>query len=103
MRNSPASSKASSNPGSNSFAATSPKDYSTNNSVEYTHEELRNATNGFSVANEIGAGGFAVVYYGEIRGQVFHSLCAELIVWLSLHFQAETILSLSHSAPEKFL
>ncbi|XP_024375989.1 chitin elicitor receptor kinase 1-like [Physcomitrium patens] len=65
----PSSSKASSNPGSNSFAATSPKDYSTNNSVEYTHEELRNATNGFSVANEIGAGGFAVVYYGEIRGQ----------------------------------
>jgi hypothetical protein len=40
--------------------------------VEFSYEELANATNGFSVANKIGEGGFAVVFYGEIRGQVTH-------------------------------
>lgn len=66
-----ASSKTSSNPGSaNSFVPTALADYTVDKSVEFSYEELANATNGFSVTNKIGEGGFAVVYYGEIRGQV---------------------------------
>ncbi|XP_021856599.2 chitin elicitor receptor kinase 1-like isoform X2 [Spinacia oleracea] len=38
-------------------------------SVEYSYEELANATNNFSLANKIGQGGFGVVYYGELRGE----------------------------------
>jgi chitin elicitor receptor kinase 1 len=64
------SSKTSSNPGSaNSFVPTALADYTVDKSVEFSYEELANATNGFSVANKIGEGGFAVVFYGEIRGQ----------------------------------
>lgn len=39
-------------------------------SVEFTYEELATATNDFSLANKIGQGGFGVVYYGELRGEV---------------------------------
>ena len=39
-------------------------------SVEFSYEELFNATEGFSISNEIGKGGFGVVYYAEIRGEV---------------------------------
>ncbi|XP_019455827.1 PREDICTED: lysM domain receptor-like kinase 3 isoform X2 [Lupinus angustifolius] len=38
-------------------------------SVEFSYEELASATNNFSVANKIGQGGFAVVYYAELRGE----------------------------------
>jgi len=40
-------------------------------SVEFSYEELANATNNFSMANKIGEGGFGVVYYGELRGEVY--------------------------------
>lgn len=43
-------------------------------SVEYSYEELANATNNFSLANKIGQGGFGVVYYGELRGEVSSSI-----------------------------
>lgn len=39
-------------------------------SVEFTYEELAKATNNFSTASKIGQGGFALVYYAELRGQV---------------------------------
>ncbi|KAK9699726.1 hypothetical protein RND81_08G192000 [Saponaria officinalis] len=38
-------------------------------SVEFSYVELSNATNNFSLAHIIGQGGFAVVYYGELRGE----------------------------------
>ncbi|KAL9242553.1 hypothetical protein vseg_016542 [Gypsophila vaccaria] len=39
------------------------------NSVEFSYEELAQATNNFSLANKIGSGGFGDVYYAELRGQ----------------------------------
>ncbi|CAK9137259.1 unnamed protein product [Ilex paraguariensis] len=38
-------------------------------SVEFSLEELANATNNFNLATKIGQGGFASVYYGELRGE----------------------------------
>uniref|UniRef100_A0A803LB77 Uncharacterized protein n=1 Tax=Chenopodium quinoa TaxID=63459 RepID=A0A803LB77_CHEQI len=38
-------------------------------SVEFSYEELANATSNFSLANKIGQGGFGAVYYGELRGE----------------------------------
>jgi chitin elicitor receptor kinase 1 len=60
------SAKTGSNPGSASFGM---PDYTVDKSVEFTYEELANATDNFSIANKIGQGGFAVVFYGVIRGQ----------------------------------
>ncbi|XP_073387977.1 chitin elicitor receptor kinase 1-like isoform X2 [Physcomitrium patens] len=59
----------SSNPGSASFIPKVLADYTVDKSVEFTYEELAKATDNFSVANKIGQGGFASVYYGVIRGQ----------------------------------
>ncbi|KAI7739104.1 hypothetical protein M8C21_013769, partial [Ambrosia artemisiifolia] len=39
-------------------------------SVEFSYEELSRATCNFSLANKIGQGGFGVVYYAELRGEV---------------------------------
>lgn len=39
-------------------------------SVEFSYEELFNATEGFSMSNKIGQGGFGAVYYAELRGEV---------------------------------
>ena len=39
-------------------------------SVEFSYEELANATNNFSPDNKIGKGGFGDVYYAELRGEV---------------------------------
>ena len=41
-----------------------------NRSVEFSYEELAHATNDFSLANKIGQGGYGLVYYGELRGEV---------------------------------
>lgn len=41
-----------------------------NKSVEFSYEELANASDAFSTAYKIGQGGFASVYYGELRGEV---------------------------------
>ncbi|KAK3123949.1 hypothetical protein QOZ80_8AG0638420 [Eleusine coracana subsp. coracana] len=38
-------------------------------SVEFSYEELFNATEGFSMSNKIGQGGFGAVYYAELRGE----------------------------------
>nr|XP_025625969.1 chitin elicitor receptor kinase 1-like [Arachis hypogaea] len=38
-------------------------------SVEFSYEELAKATNGFSIANKIGQGGFGSVYYAELRNE----------------------------------
>lgn len=38
-------------------------------SVEFSYDELANATDNFSLANKIGQGGFGAVYYAELRGE----------------------------------
>ncbi|XP_028763019.1 chitin elicitor receptor kinase 1-like [Neltuma alba] len=38
-------------------------------SVEFSYEELAKATNGFSISNKIGQGGFGSVYYAELRNE----------------------------------
>ncbi|KAH0772089.1 hypothetical protein KY290_016070 [Solanum tuberosum] len=38
-------------------------------SVEFSYDELANASDNFSTAYKIGQGGFASVYYGELRGE----------------------------------
>uniref|UniRef100_M0ZLP4 LysM type receptor kinase n=1 Tax=Solanum tuberosum TaxID=4113 RepID=M0ZLP4_SOLTU len=38
-------------------------------SVEFSYDELANASDNFSTAYKIGQGGFASVYYGEFRGE----------------------------------
>ena len=43
---------------------------SVDKSVEFSYEELARATDNFSLANKIGQGGFGVVYYAELRGEV---------------------------------
>lgn len=39
-------------------------------SVEYSYDELARGTNNFSMENKIGSGGFGVVFYAELRGEV---------------------------------
>ncbi|XP_049381806.1 lysM domain receptor-like kinase 3 [Solanum stenotomum] len=38
-------------------------------SIEFSYDELANASDNFSTAYKIGQGGFASVYYGELRGE----------------------------------
>ncbi|KAI4331038.1 hypothetical protein MLD38_029267 [Melastoma candidum] len=38
-------------------------------SVEFSYEELAQATDNFSLANKIGEGGFGAVFYAELRGE----------------------------------
>ncbi|GJN38508.1 hypothetical protein PR202_gb27557 [Eleusine coracana subsp. coracana] len=38
-------------------------------SIEFSYEELSNATLGFSMHHQIGQGGFGSVYYAELRGE----------------------------------
>uniref|UniRef100_A0A0E0EH28 non-specific serine/threonine protein kinase n=1 Tax=Oryza meridionalis TaxID=40149 RepID=A0A0E0EH28_9ORYZ len=38
-------------------------------SIEYSYEEIFNATQGFSMEHKIGQGGFGSVYYAELRGE----------------------------------
>lgn len=64
-------------------------------SVEFSYEELSNATQGFSIGNKIGQGGFGAVYYAELRGekaaikkmdmQATHEFLAELKVLTHVH------------------
>ena len=39
-------------------------------SVEFSYKELAAATDNFSLENKIGQGGFASVYYAQLRGEV---------------------------------
>ncbi|XLR29859.1 chitin elicitor receptor kinase 1-like [Arachis hypogaea] len=38
-------------------------------SAKFSYEELANATDNFSLANKIGQGGFAEIYYAELNGE----------------------------------
>lgn len=38
-------------------------------SAEFSYKELAESTNGFSISNKIGEGGFGAVYYAELRGK----------------------------------
>ncbi|KAL3679668.1 hypothetical protein R1sor_022624 [Riccia sorocarpa] len=44
-------------------------DFTVDKSVEYSFEELEEATNKFSAANKIGEGGYGSVYFANLRGQ----------------------------------
>lgn len=50
-------------------------------SVEFSYEELANATDNFSLANKIGEGGFGAVYYAELRGEV----CVGILLLHCIH------------------
>ncbi|XP_010235348.1 chitin elicitor receptor kinase 1 [Brachypodium distachyon] len=64
-------------------------------SVEFSYEELFNATEGFNIIHKIGQGGFGAVYYAELRGekaaikkmdmQATHEFLAELKVLTHVH------------------
>ncbi|CAL4997735.1 unnamed protein product [Urochloa decumbens] len=66
-------------------------------SVHFSNEELYNATEGFSMSNKIGQGGFGSVYYAELRGkkaaikkmalQATKEFLAELKVLTHVHHQ----------------
>lgn len=57
-------------------------------SVEFSYEELFNATEGFSMSHKIGQGGFGAVYYAELRGEVSSMF--------KLPFQLHIIISVLH-------
>ncbi|GLT28239.1 hypothetical protein SLA2020_031870 [Shorea laevis] len=50
-------------------ASPGPTGITVEKSVEFSYDELANATDEFSMANKIGQGGFGSVYYAEIRGE----------------------------------
>jgi len=56
-------------------------------SVEFSYGELDKATDGFSVANIIGQGGFGSVYYAQLRNEVCHKqiscICTHPILVIS--------------------
>ncbi|XVF71857.1 hypothetical protein PTKIN_Ptkin12aG0073100 [Pterospermum kingtungense] len=56
---------------STSAVATSPglTGITVDKSVEFSYEELAQATDNFSLANKIGEGGFGAVYYANLRGE----------------------------------
>lgn len=39
--------------------------------MEFSYQELAKATNNFSLENKIGQGEFGIVYYAELRGEVW--------------------------------
>lgn len=43
--------------------------FAVDKSVEFSYDELANAIDNFSTSYKIGRGGFASVYYGELRGE----------------------------------
>lgn len=47
-------------------------------SVEFSYDELANAIDNFSTSYKIGRGGFASVYYGELRGEVRYIVVVRL-------------------------
>lgn len=50
-------------------------------SIEFSYEELSNATNNFSMEHKIGQGGFGSVYYAELRGEV-SSTFSQCVTWI---------------------
>lgn len=47
-------------------------------SIEFSYDELAKASDNFSTAYKIGQGGFASVYYGELRGEVRHIILVKI-------------------------
>ncbi|KAL6553199.1 hypothetical protein OROGR_007041 [Orobanche gracilis] len=86
-------------------SATPLKGITVDKSVEFTYEELADATDNFSISNKIGQGGFGAVYYGELRGEGFY--CLLLIVplrscvWFKI--QKAAIKKMDMQASKEFL
>ena len=61
-----------SEPIENTFSSSSRKrgDLMDERCIRFSHNDLAAIADNFSVANQIGRGGFASVYYGERNGQV---------------------------------
>uniref|UniRef100_R7W3U4 Putative LRR receptor-like serine/threonine-protein kinase n=1 Tax=Aegilops tauschii TaxID=37682 RepID=R7W3U4_AEGTA len=56
-------------------------------SVEFTYQELFNATEGFNITHKIGQGGFGAVYYAELVGEVrLIGYCTESSLFLVYEF-----------------
>ncbi|KAK4347616.1 hypothetical protein RND71_033955 [Anisodus tanguticus] len=53
----------------NNVASPEPPRITVDKSVEFSYDELANASDNFSTAYKIGQGGFASVFYGELRGE----------------------------------
>ena len=73
-------------------------------SVEFSYEELFNATEGFSMSNKIGQGGFGAVYYAELRGEVssmFKLLFQLHIIIFVLHLKCFALGCLQKAAIKK--
>ncbi|KAH9602930.1 hypothetical protein KSS87_005666 [Heliosperma pusillum] len=51
------------------ISATGTMGVTVDKSVDFSYEELAQATDNFSLANKIGSGGFGDVYYAELRGE----------------------------------
>ncbi|MCD7453900.1 hypothetical protein HAX54_022606 [Datura stramonium] len=49
---------------------TRPFGHSCGQNQEFSYKELAESTNGFSISNKIGEGGFGTVYYAELRGKI---------------------------------
>ncbi|GKV40294.1 hypothetical protein SLEP1_g47959 [Rubroshorea leprosula] len=99
-------------------ASPGPPGITVEKSVEFSYDELANATDEFSMANKIGQGGFGSVYYAEIRGekaaikkmemQASKEFVAELKVLTHVHhlnlvfyFSYHTLLHLLEPSKEK--
>ncbi|CAI0460123.1 unnamed protein product [Linum tenue] len=67
-------------------------------SVEFSYEELAKATDDFSLANKIGAGGFGTVYYAELRGE--KAAIKKMDMQASKEFFAELKVLNTCSSPE---
>ncbi|URE04850.1 STYKc [Musa troglodytarum] len=58
-------------------------------SVEFSYEELARATDDFSLAYKIGGGGFGVVYYAELRGELHKAAIKKMDMQATKEFLAE--------------
>ncbi|KAK9734341.1 hypothetical protein RND81_04G132800 [Saponaria officinalis] len=64
--------KASLLPGTSKYQLSGPANISsidTGNSLEFSYEELANATDNFNFSYKIGEGGYGAVYFAELRGE----------------------------------
>uniref|UniRef100_A0A0E0QTM5 Protein kinase domain-containing protein n=1 Tax=Oryza rufipogon TaxID=4529 RepID=A0A0E0QTM5_ORYRU len=82
-------------------------------SIEFSYEEIFNATQGFSMEHKIGQGGFGSVYYAELRGEVgstffsswttYQSAFTHKSIRRTQHFDKTAIKKMGMQATQEFL